>query len=59
MKKGVSNNMLKVSSKRRRTRKEIASSKALEANKEADIQAKLAYIAEMNEKLANSDRMAE
>ena len=51
--------MLKVSSKRRRTKKEVADAKAAEANREADIAAKLAFIAAAEEKLANYDRMAE
>ena len=59
MKKGVSNNMLKVSSKRRRTRKEIADAKLADTNREAELAAKLAFIAEAEEKLANYDRMAE
>ena len=59
MTKGVSANLLKVSSKRRRTRKEIAASKAVEANREAELATKLAFIAAAEEKLANYDRMAE
>ena len=51
--------MLKMSSKRRRTRDEIATQKKADANREAELNAKLAFIAEAEEKLANYDRMAE
>ena len=37
--------MLKMSSKRRRTKREIAEAKLAEANREADIEAKLAQLA--------------
>ena len=55
--KGVSANMLKASSKRRRTRKEIAKAKEAEANREGDIQAKFAEIAAAQEKLNNYDEL--
>ena len=51
--------MMKISSKRRRTRKEIQQDKLAEANREADLQAKMAMMAEAEEKLANFDQMNE
>ena len=50
--------MLKISSKRRRTRKEIKEQKEAAANREADIQAKLAFIQQAEGKLAEFDSMA-
>ena len=49
--KGVSANLLKMSSKRRRSRLEIQAEKEAEANKEAEIQKKMAFLAEAQEKL--------
>ena len=43
--KGVSAHILKMSSKRRRTKKEIADAKLAEANREADLQAKMEQMA--------------
>ena len=51
--------MLKASSKRRRTRKEIEEAKQSESNREAELAAKLAFIAEAEEKLADYERMKE
>ena len=51
--------MLKMSSKRRRTRKQIAAEKEAKANQDADLQAKLAFVAESEVKLAHYDQMAQ
>ena len=51
--------MLKISSKRRRTRKEIAAEKQAKANQEQELAAKLEFIAAAEDKLAHYDRLAE
>ena len=51
--------MLKTSSKRRRTRKEIEEAKQSESNRESEIAAKLEFIAVAEEKLANYERLKE
>ena len=58
MTKGISANMLKMSSKRRRTRKQIEEEKQAEATKRADIQRKMAFLEAAEEKLAQFDTMA-
>ena len=50
--KGISVNMMKISSKRRRTRKEIQDQKEAAAAKEADIQAKMNFFQAAEAKLA-------
>ena len=50
--------MLKISSKRRRTRKQIQEQKEAEVTKRADIQAKMAFFEAAEEKLAEFDTMA-
>ena len=57
--KGVSANMLKESSKRRRTKKEVEEAKQSEANREADIQTKLAQIEAAEHKLNRYDELYE
>ena len=57
MAKGISANMMKNSSKRRRTRKEIQAAKEAEANREADMAAKMAQLAQAQEKLADYNEM--
>ena len=52
MNKGIGANLLKQTSKRRRTRTEIQADKEAAAQKEADTQAKLAQLAAAEEKLA-------
>ena len=49
--------MMKVSSKRRRTKKQIEDEKEAEAAKAADMQAKLALFAQAEAKLADYDNM--
>lgn len=51
--------MLKVTSKRRRTRKEVLADKEAEANQEANLQAKLAQIAEAEAKLAHYEEVVQ
>ena len=55
--KGISANMMKISSKRRRTRKEIQEQKEADAAKEADHQAKTALLAQAEAKLQDYDNM--
>ena len=50
--------MMKISSKRRRTRKEIQEQKEAAAAKEADIQAKMNFLQAAEAKLAQFDAMA-
>ena len=49
--KGISANMLKISSKRRRTLKQIKADKEAAAKKEADTQAKLAQLDSMQQRI--------
>ena len=50
--------MLKISSKRRRTRAEIQAAKEAAATREADIQAKMNFFQQAESKLADYDSMA-
>ena len=50
--------MLKMSSKRRRTRKQIEEEKQAEVTKRADMQRKMAFFEAAEEKLAQFDTMA-
>ena len=50
--------MMKISSKRRRTRKEIQQQKEADAAKEADMQAKMNFFQAAEAKLAQFDAMA-
>ena len=50
--------MMKISSKRRRTRRQIEEEKQAEATKRADVQRKLAFLEAAEEKLAQFDTMA-
>ena len=49
--------MLKDSSKRRRTKAQIKAEKEAEANREAEIQKKMAFLAEAQEKLNTFEQM--
>ena len=56
--KGASANMLKVGSKRRRTHAQVKADKEEALLKEQDFQAKIARLAEAEERLADYDRLA-
>ena len=57
--KGISANLLKHTSKRRRTRTEIQADKDAAAQKEADTLAQLAELAAAREKLAEFEEMSQ